>query len=112
MVSPGTKSDGREVKNMAKATATTLVDDLRRAIRDSGHSLTEIEKRCGVSHAVLSRFLRGQRTITLPLASRLCDALGLHLCKRENGGEAVTGGEAEAPPEPPKRERRKAKRTT
>jgi hypothetical protein len=75
--------------------------------------LNQIEKRCGVSHAVLSRFMRGQRTMTLTLATRLCDLFGLHLCKREGGTEAPAGAEDKTSPAPPKRGRKaKGKQAT
>jgi transcriptional regulator with XRE-family HTH domain len=57
----------------------TLVEQLQGAIRASGLTLNELERRCGVSHAVLSRFLTGKRTLTLPLAAKVCETLGLEL---------------------------------
>jgi transcriptional regulator with XRE-family HTH domain len=81
---------------MAKRGPASLVEELRQAVQGSGLSLNEIERRCGVSHAVLSRFLRGERTLTLPLAAKLCEALGLHLCRHEETLPAAT----EAPPAP------------
>ncbi len=53
-----------------------IVKDLQAAIVESGLSYTDIERRSGVSHVTLSRFMRGQRTITLPVAAQLCDFLG------------------------------------
>jgi hypothetical protein len=100
---------------MTKTTARTLTldEELRQAIRESFLPLNQIEKRCGVSHAVLSRFMRGQRTMTLALASRLCDLFNLHLCKREGGTEAVAECEGKASPAPPKRGRKaKGKQAT
>ncbi len=61
----------------------TLVTDLRTAIRESGLTVAEIERRSGVDHASLSRFLRGQRSLGLPLAGRICELLGLRLCRTE-----------------------------
>jgi transcriptional regulator with XRE-family HTH domain len=69
---------------------TDLVDQLRQAIEKSGHTLNEIERRCGVSHAALSRFLRGERSLTLPIAAKLCSMLGLRLCAGEKPVEAPT----------------------
>jgi transcriptional regulator with XRE-family HTH domain len=64
--------------------ADGLAGQLRQAIRACGLSLNELERRCGVSHAALSRFLRAERTLTLPLASKVCTALGLVLAKRND----------------------------
>ena len=57
-----------------------LVAQLRQAIRDSGLSLNEIGRRAGVSEGQLSRFLRGDRTLTLPAAAKVCLYFGLELC--------------------------------
>jgi transcriptional regulator with XRE-family HTH domain len=67
---------GNEVQSVAET--------LREALADSRLSLNEIERRCGVSHVVVSRFLRRERTITLPVASQLCDLLGLQLSRPED----------------------------
>jgi len=54
-------------------------DTIRQAVTSQAASLHEIERRSGVSTAVISRFMRGERTLTLPVAEKLCDALGLSL---------------------------------
>jgi transcriptional regulator with XRE-family HTH domain len=56
-----------------------LVLQLQDAIRSSGLSLNELGRRASVSQAQLSRFLRGDRTLTLPAAARLCAYFGLEL---------------------------------
>ena len=56
-----------------------LVQQLRDAIEDSGLTLGELSKRSGVATSQLSYFLRGERTLTLPAAEKLCDALGYQL---------------------------------
>ncbi len=63
-----------------------LAEQLRQEIRRVGLSLNELERRTGVSHAVLSRFLSGKRTLTLPVAGKLAEALGLELCEVEPSG--------------------------
>ena len=63
--------------------------ELERAIidvaRKSGLTQTELAARSGVEQGTLSRFLSDdpgrRRTITLPLADKLCKALGLKLVK-------------------------------
>jgi transcriptional regulator with XRE-family HTH domain len=56
-----------------------MIVQLRTAIRDSGLSVSEIGRRSKVSQPQLSRFISGERTLTLPAAARLCEALGLRL---------------------------------
>jgi transcriptional regulator with XRE-family HTH domain len=52
-----------------------LSDQLREAIQSSGISRYEISKRTGVSQAALSKFVLGQRGISM----RAMDAVGLFL---------------------------------
>jgi transcriptional regulator with XRE-family HTH domain len=56
-----------------------LVEQLKEAIQQSGRTLLKLSEDSGVSAGQLSRFVRGVRTLTLPAASRVCRALGLHL---------------------------------
>ena len=64
---------------MTREQANDLAEQLRDAIGASGLSLNELGKRCDVNHTMLSRFMRGERTLTLPVVSRLCGELGLRL---------------------------------
>jgi ribosome-binding protein aMBF1 (putative translation factor) len=59
--------------------ASDLEAVIRDAILNSGRSVNDIAKHAEVSQSVLSRFVRGERTITLPLASRVCAILQLRL---------------------------------
>ncbi len=52
-----------------------LSDKLRTAIRASGLSLSQLEQDSGVSRAILSRFMRGERTMTIRTAERIAAAL-------------------------------------
>jgi transcriptional regulator with XRE-family HTH domain len=65
-----------------------LVDQSRQAVRDSGLSLNELARRTKVSQPQLSRFMRDERTLTLPAAARLCEVLGLTLVKGASSSEA------------------------
>lgn len=76
-----------------------LVDELQQAIRESGLSLNQIGKQTGVSEAQLSRFVRGQRTLTLPAAAKLCVFLGLRLAKGNGGVEETGVTFSQAPPQ-------------
>ena len=57
-----------------------LIDEqLRQSIRQSGQSISELAKSSGVDKGRLSRFVRGERTITIKAAAKICAALGLEL---------------------------------
>jgi transcriptional regulator with XRE-family HTH domain len=61
---------------------SSLSDQVRRAIDASGKSRYRIAKDLSVSEATLSRFMSGERGLTLTLLDRLADYLGLTLCSR------------------------------
>ncbi len=56
-----------------------MTEQLRIAIRDSGLSLNQLGIQSGVSAGQLSRFMRGERVLTLPAAEKIVTALGLRL---------------------------------
>ena len=56
-----------------------LSETIRAAMRDDGRTLNVLGAAAGIDRGRLSRFLRGQRELTLPAASKLCAALGLEL---------------------------------
>lgn len=58
-----------------------LTDQLRHAIRARSGSAYELAQVAGVDSGILSRFLRGERDVTLATADRLAVALGLKLVK-------------------------------
>lgn len=74
--------EGRDLLAKRKINSN-LAHQLRKAIRDSGLSLYELGQRCGVAPAVLSRFMQNKRTVTLPIASKICDELGLELSPKK-----------------------------
>ena len=57
----------------------TISDQLRAAVEASGRSLCDIADEAGTAPIGLSRFMRGQRTITLATADKVAPALGLEL---------------------------------
>jgi hypothetical protein len=81
---------------MSKGKELDLVGDLKKAIRSSGQSLTQLGRVCNVNPAQLSRFMRGERGLTLRAAGRICEALRLRLT-------------SEGPPEQPRKSPRKRK---
>jgi transcriptional regulator with XRE-family HTH domain len=56
-----------------------VVEQLRQAIRQSGQALNQLSQRCGVGRDRLSRFLRGERGLTLEAAEKVCRVLRLEL---------------------------------
>jgi transcriptional regulator with XRE-family HTH domain len=56
-----------------------LVLQIRQAIRDDGRSLNQLAKAAGLDAGRLSRFLRGERDITLGAGCRLAEVLGIEL---------------------------------
>jgi transcriptional regulator with XRE-family HTH domain len=88
-----------------------IIEQLRQAIRESGLALAEIARRCGedpeghllVDHPRLSRFVRGERSLTFETAALVASVLRLRLVKEERaegvasapGDEAAQGGAAQ-----------------
>lgn len=84
---------------------TTIADALRAAIKDSGLSYSELAKRAKLAESSISRFMQGQRDLTLQVAGRLCLVLGLGLTKV---GDVLT--EPLSSPPPSNRKRPKSRR--
>lgn len=59
--------------------ATALERALRAAIVADGRTLYAIAKDAGLKQIQVARFMRGERTLGLPIAGRLCDVLELEL---------------------------------
>jgi DNA-binding Xre family transcriptional regulator len=58
---------------------TSLRDQLRELIEDSGHTAYSLGKAVGVAEEVIRRFSNGSRDLTLRTADKLCAALGVKL---------------------------------
>ena len=56
---------------------TGLIAVLQNAVKDSGLSLNQVAKDSGVSQGQLSRFVRGERMLSLVSAAKLFDYFGL-----------------------------------
>ena len=85
---------------MTIACPMSLSSELRDRLKATGLSANEIARRSKVPQPVISRFLRGERDLTLTTVERLAEFLGLGW--REQAAK-VPGDE----PEPPKRKRRR-----
>jgi transcriptional regulator with XRE-family HTH domain len=59
-----------------------IAEQLQNAIRDAGESRYSISKRTGISQAMLSRVLSGERGMRLEMIDRLMDGLGLEIVIR------------------------------
>jgi transcriptional regulator with XRE-family HTH domain len=79
-----------------------LEEQLRAAIRECGMSLTQLGDTTGVDSGRLSRFMRGERDLTLGATTKLCEALGLRLTRPSPNCEDVeaTPAQAAAPSTP------------
>ena len=64
-----------------KPTTTTLADALREAIQNSELSYNELARLAKADQGTISRFMLGQRDLTLAVASRLCLVLGFGLMR-------------------------------
>ena len=77
---------------MAKAQREPdLIVQIRDAIRHSGQTLNQLSILSGVSSAQLSRFMTGKRTLTLPAAAKICEALHLRLITEVTEGPPAGG---------------------
>lgn len=64
-----------------------LIGVLKATILDCGLTVAELSKRTGVSHPQISRFVRGERTLTLPNAEKLVNYFGLRLTAEGRPGK-------------------------
>jgi plasmid maintenance system antidote protein VapI len=62
---------------MSKPTRPDLAEQLREAIRASGLTMYRLSQESGVHRSQLSRFMVGQRDLSLAMADKLCRVLGL-----------------------------------
>jgi transcriptional regulator with XRE-family HTH domain len=60
-----------------------LVNQLKEAIESSGLSVYKVAKGAGVKHAVVARFLSGERDLRLETASKIAEVLSLAFQKTE-----------------------------
>lgn len=61
----------------------TMTEELRNAIEQSGLTRYRISRDLGIDQAQLSRFMRGQRGLSLDALDRLCAYLNLSLSRRK-----------------------------
>jgi hypothetical protein len=74
--------DGKGPGVAKKKGEPAMVETIRAAIRDSGLTPVELGQAAGVNPAGLYRFVNGERTLTLPVAARVLEALGYDLVQQ------------------------------
>lgn len=65
------------------AKRTTIADQLRKAIEDSGQSVYALAKAADIAQPVLHRFYTGERDLTLTTADKLLVYFELELTPRD-----------------------------
>ena len=70
---------------MAKSKADNWEELFRMAIRRSGMTLEELESRSDVDKSQISRFLRGERGLSITTAERIAKEVGLELKAKKAG---------------------------
>jgi transcriptional regulator with XRE-family HTH domain len=58
---------------------SNVIDQLRKAVKDSGESQLAIAEATGINQGNLSKFLRGERSLSLESFALLCQHLKLAL---------------------------------
>ncbi len=76
---------------MAKRKKSTVTEGIRQAVLDSGHSLNEIARQTGVDVGNLSKFVSGQRGLSLEKLDALCKFLGLFVVRPGGAGKIRRG---------------------
>ena len=61
----------------------TFTEQLRRAIRDCGETRYSLAKRTGIDQSTMSRFVTGNRGLSMEALDRLFDALDLEVKPRK-----------------------------
>jgi hypothetical protein len=69
---------------------SSLTNVLKEAIRDSGMPLPKLAHAVGISTPSLTRFMRGERSLSLPAVEKLMQHLGLVVVTPEGARPART----------------------
>ena len=76
------EQDTERIEALENLLMSDLVETLKFAIANSDKSRYEIARESEVSEAVLSRFVNGERGITLETASKISNVLGLKMLRK------------------------------
>jgi len=63
-----------------KTNRKPLSDELREAVEGSGLSRYSIWQQTGIDQGTLSKFMAGDRGLSIESIDKLADLLGLHIC--------------------------------
>jgi hypothetical protein len=72
----------RQAKSYDATMGEPFSESLRRAIRECGMTRYAISVRTGIDQATLSRFMKGERGLSLSAIDKLVEALGLEIRTR------------------------------
>jgi hypothetical protein len=61
----------------------SLSDELRQAVERSGVSRYSIWQQTGIDQGSLSKFMDGERGLSIESIDKLADLLGLHICSAD-----------------------------
>lgn len=56
-----------------------IIEELRDALLDCEDSYREVGRQIGVDHALLTRFVKGEKNLSVETAEKLAEYLGLRL---------------------------------
>ena len=70
--------------NMAKRRSTPMSDQLRKAITKAEYSRYRLSKETGIDQSVLSKFVRGERGISLEAIDKLGEFLNLQIVNKNS----------------------------
>jgi len=56
-----------------------IIEELREALLDCEDSYREVGRQIGVDHALLTRFAKGEKSLSVETAEKLAEYLGLRL---------------------------------
>jgi transcriptional regulator with XRE-family HTH domain len=68
---------------MGKRAKLKLTDQLRKAVADSGKTLGEFARDTGIDKSALSRFVNGERGLSMEALDTIGDYLGLEIRQRK-----------------------------
>ena len=84
-VKKAAKPPAKQATNVSGKLRKSLIDAIE-ANQRTGEKNSELSRRSGVSQPQITRFLSGERDISLEVAEKLCAALGLKLVKDDSAG--------------------------
>ena len=75
-----------------KKQRTSLSDELRQAVEQSGLSRYSVWQQTGIDQGTMSKFMAGDRGLSIESIDKLADLLGLHICSADAEQRRPKGG--------------------